>query len=268
MDVTNSNQESLHTMLKNTQNPPECVSEVYYFEMLNDNPSTLPGLRKFSENLKTYFAEKYQLSKVVVVCDGKIFSLLCTLRKEQKFNFIIPQLGDFHLNLAYFRVIFKKYGEYFLMSSAQALNFSERKLRKIFSCSHYRLVLDFLYLVYESLMIYLVRMFKQYYQLNHQNGPLPQFMLKIHEVDWEAPDALETYFEELKDFNEDFQRFIGKLCAKSENWKFLYQFLFEDMAALQLLLDAIQNGSHKQRMSAIKLMTPLFFAFNSTNYNS
>ena len=67
-------------------------------------------------------------------------------------------------------------------------------------------------------------------------------------------------------YHSNFQSFVDKMASKDINWKFWKQFVFEDMLAYICLYLAIRSGYWELRLASIKLMAPIFTAFDHQNY--
>lgn len=71
---------------------------------------------------------------------------------------------------------------------------------------------------------------------------------------------------QLSTYHAKFQSFLDEMASKDTNWKFLKQFVFEDILAYISLFLAIRSGSWELRVASIKLMAPIFTAFDHQNY--
>ena len=65
---------------------------------------------------------------------------------------------------------------------------------------------------------------------------------------------------------EAFKRFIQTMAASDDTWRFWIEFVFEDAMAYIMLFLATRSGNWQLRMAAIKLMVPLFAAFDHNTY--
>ena len=65
---------------------------------------------------------------------------------------------------------------------------------------------------------------------------------------------------------DKFWIFIEKMCHSDETWKFWVQFVFVDALAYVGLFLALRSGDWQLRMISIKLMAPLFVAFDHSTY--
>ena len=72
--------------------------------------------------------------------------------------------------------------------------------------------------------------------------------------------------EKIGDSSEDFFKFVDLLEERSENWKLVNSFLWNECSALVHLLQSLQSGIHSDRNIAIKRMIPNFFSLDATHY--
>ena len=63
-----------------------------------------------------------------------------------------------------------------------------------------------------------------------------------------------------------FHRFLKKMGSEDETWKFWVQFVLEDGLAYVGLFLAIRGGDWQLRMTSMKLMAPIFTAFDHATY--
>ena len=67
-------------------------------------------------------------------------------------------------------------------------------------------------------------------------------------------------------FLQDFKVFISQMASSDDTWKYWSQFTFTDALAYVGLFLAIRSGDWNLRVACIKLMAPMFTAFNHTTY--
>ena len=64
---------------------------------------------------------------------------------------------------------------------------------------------------------------------------------------------------------EDFFKFVTLLGERSENFKFLNCFVWDEVSAILHLLETVQTGNFKDRCIAIKRCIPMYFSGDATN---
>ena len=92
-----SEKPSLKELTKRLGVVPTDKATVYHLNMIWDDPSSKRCILNFLENVKSELLEKYNLEKIVISCDGKIFDLLVKVISEygNQYRFCIPYLGNY-----------------------------------------------------------------------------------------------------------------------------------------------------------------------------
>jgi hypothetical protein len=67
-------------------------------------------------------------------------------------------------------------------------------------------------------------------------------------------------------FYDEFQQFINHMANSDSTWQYWVQFVFQDAMAYIALYLAIRGADWNLRVACIKLMAPVFTAFNHTTY--
>lgn len=65
---------------------------------------------------------------------------------------------------------------------------------------------------------------------------------------------------------EDFEQFLSTMSNSDDTWKFWIQFVFQDAMAYVMFFLAMRSGNWPLRMASIKLMVPIFSAFDHNTY--
>ena len=65
---------------------------------------------------------------------------------------------------------------------------------------------------------------------------------------------------------DDFKHFLATMANSDDTWKFWSQFVFQDAMPYVMLYLAIRGIKWDLRMASIKLMVPLFSAFDHKTY--
>ena len=65
---------------------------------------------------------------------------------------------------------------------------------------------------------------------------------------------------------EDFKQFLSTMSNSDNTWKFWIQFVFQDAMAYMMFFLAMRSGNWLLRMASIKLMVPIFSAFDHNTY--
>ena len=69
-----------------------------------------------------------------------------------------------------------------------------------------------------------------------------------------------NFFDKLKEF-------VDNLSSKDPTWKFWSQFVFKDALAYVAFFLAIPSGDWDLKMASVKLMAPIFSAYDHSNYS-
>ena len=250
-------QKSIQVMFRDSLQTPDTSTISFHLKMIHDDPSHIFTIRRLLDELSENYLKKYKIERVCIAADGKIYDLLCKLMEDyaQVYSFVLPMLGEFHLNAAYVRTIYKRHGGFFLQSMARKCGYSGATLTRIMKCQDYRVSVGFLYLAYEAVLTVLTHSFEEYCQQACPELPTLGQCADLEEV-----------LQKIEPYAERFQEFCGLLCDKSEIFKMLVQFCFEDFAPFLQMTQAIQTGDHQLRSESIVRMLPSFFSMDSIHY--
>ena len=134
-------------------------------------------------------------------------------------------------------------------------------MRKLLAVKDYRATLDFLFLVMDSAIITQFQMFAEYMQNENSNETLNACLQEIKNLDWQDKERrkqlVEAAIGQIQNFSTEFFAFIDLLSKRSENFKLLNSFVWDDMSSLLQLLMAIQSGDDKKSTIAMKRMNRL-----------
>ena len=78
--------------------------------------------------------------------------------------------------------------------------------------------------------------------------------------------SFKALFSESKFFDK-LKNFVDDLSLKDPTWKLWSQFVFKDALAYIALFLAIQSGDWDLKMASVKLMAPIFSAYDHSNYS-
>ena len=262
---------TLRVIMKGMGIKPQQKAIVCHLRMILDDPSSLRCIQTFLETIKESLLEKYNLKKCLIAADGKIYDLLVNLISScgSEYRWVIPYLGEFHTIMCYLGCLSRKYGGFFLQSTAENIGIHGATLIKLLKIKDYRLSLNFNIQVMEAIILIEIRMFAEYIATKRDSS-FHSFKEKLKAVDWrdigKNPETKREILDEVKKFSEEFFSFVDLLSKESKNFHLLNSFAWEDCAALIHLLGSIQNGKHSERALALKEFIPLFFAFDRVHY--
>lgn len=264
---------TLRVIMKGMGVKPQQKAIVCHLRMVLDDPSSLRCIQTFLETIKESLLEKYHLQKVLVAADGKIYDLLMHLISSYgaKYRWVIPYLGEFHTIMSYLSCLSRKYGGFFLQSTAENIGIKGATLIKLMKIKDYRLALHFDIQVMEAIILLEIRMFGEYVASSRNSSEVfNSFKKKVNELDWtdigKSPEKKTEIISEVKKFSNEFFNFIDMLSEESVNFRLLNSYAWEDCSALVHLLGSIQSGNHSEKILAMKRIIPLFFSFDRVHY--
>ena len=136
--VHDCTQKSIQVMYRDSLETPNSSSISFHLRMIHDDPSHIFTIRRLLDELAEHYLAKFKVSHVCISADGKIYDLLIKLMEDFGYKFVLPMLGEFHLNAAYVRTIYRRHGGFFLQSLARKCGYSGATLTRIMKCQDYR----------------------------------------------------------------------------------------------------------------------------------
>ena len=240
-------------------------SSIYYMELLDENPDSDETVRHVAELLMQDAVSEYQHHYVLLVGDGKTYEHLRNIKRlygPELHNLLIFP-GDWHTLFNYQLVLMKIYYLAGLKEMAKSAGFKGETLTSLERCSNFKRTHSFLLQAWQAVYRVMLEAFK-----SNSNHLCPK------EID-EAIQGAETSIDELNiladslighPHTSEFLDFVTKQSNQDDTWQFWSQFIFEDCFAYVGLYIAIRTRNWELRMSCLKLMGPLFKAFDRTTY--
>uniref|UniRef100_A0A1X7UL74 Uncharacterized protein n=2 Tax=Amphimedon queenslandica TaxID=400682 RepID=A0A1X7UL74_AMPQE len=234
----------LHQFLSEETNLP--TSNIYYMEVIDENPDSTETMKLVSELLLDEPALNIG-GYTVVVGDGKTYTHLQKVKrlygKEMTTLLIYPGLKEL----------------------AEAAGFKGATLKALQNCSNFKHSHHFLLQTWESLY----RVMLQQFLIDKPNvmGDI-SIIIKESELRNDTPINLIEHIKEYMGYKQynSFLTFIEEHAIHDDTWQFWARFVFEDCMAYVNLFIAIRHRNWHLRIAAIKLMAPLFAAFDRTCY--
>ena len=123
--------------------------------MINDDPSNISTIRRLLDELKTNYLDKFNMKKLIIAADGKIFHLLIQLINGfgSEYSWVLPYLGniyfknfltkvsnkgEFHFINAHLKNLYKKYAGFFLEAVAKKCGYRGASLTNLLRVKDYR----------------------------------------------------------------------------------------------------------------------------------
>ena len=68
------------------------------YRMINDDPSNISTIRRLLDELKTNYLDKFDMKKLIIAADGKIFHLLIQLINGfgSEYSWVLPYQGNIY----------------------------------------------------------------------------------------------------------------------------------------------------------------------------
>ena len=241
------------------------ISNLYYMELLDEHPDSSDTMRHVPDILLQHASSKSQEDFVVLIGDGKTYEHLMDIKRlygaELDKLLIFP--GDWHILYNYQPVLMKIYYHAGLLELAKASGYRGETLTSLQKCTNFKRTHHFLFQVWQAIYRTMIIAFTNSHpeSLHHLIEGLssttltPENMLKI----------VENILATSKQCDE-FHSFVNKQSDNDSTWKFWAQFVFEDCMAYIGLFLSIRCRNWNLRVSSLKLMAPLFCAYDRTTY--
>ena len=148
-----NNIPSLRVSIK-SQGSSSPVATTCNFTMINSPPDAKKTVKVWLDFLETTIIEKFGLTKLVIVGDGKTYGVIGEIIADypEQYSWVLRYLGEFHRNSVYMRCITKLYGGGGLETLASS-TFSGITLHKVLKVTHYRKALGFLLNVQDAVIM-------------------------------------------------------------------------------------------------------------------
>ena len=243
-------------------------SNIYYMELLDENPDSSDTMRHLAEILLENASSVHQDKYVVLVGDGKTYEHLMKIKRlygaELKKLLIFP--GDWHTLKNYQPVLMKIYYSVGLKELAKTSGFRAETLTSLEKCSNFKRTHQFILQAWQAIYRQMINAY-----LNSNKDLLPQLTEPLYSVlaSDVAPTEMLVSVEELLSRlgqYEKFRAFVQRLSEVDDIWAFWNQFVFQDCLAYVGLFLSIRCQNWKLRVASLKLMAPLFIAYDRTTY--
>ena len=254
-------------------------SNIFYLEVMDAIADSKDTMTAMLHHLYQKFIEGQGLQYLLVEGDAKLFDVLQSLKHEygDELSWMLPYPGGWHTLKNYQPALLKAYYDAGLKDMARAAGYPVNQIQ---TCSQFKRVHNFMFESWEAVYRAMLRKF-----LSVQNSN-PDISQDVEEVIFQSLESLHTtsqshsdgYFyhnfsqemETIRTSEEiNFQKFteyLQSMADQDDTWKFWKQYVLEDALAYIGLYLAIRSGDWYQRMVSLKLMAPVFTAFDHQNY--
>ena len=210
---------------------------------------------------------------LIVEGDAKFFNTLQSLKQEygEELKWVIPYPGDWHTLMNYQIVLMKVYFDAGLKEMAKAAGYPIHQIQR---CSQFKRVHYFILEAWEAVYRCMLASFFNNSSESF-NTTLKESIAKLLEstTSQSQADFCKAFNHKVADINKQlgnsfkqFYAFVHTMAARDRTWKFWMQFVFEDAMAYIGFYLAIRSGDWDTRMAYLKMMAPLYSAFDHTTY--
>ena len=243
------------------------VSYLRVMDAVADNKGTM--IQRLSD-LQEQFISNGMHEYIILEGDAKLYEVLQSLKFEygECFKWLIPFPGDWHMLMNYQHALMKPYFDAGLKELAKVTGYPIAAIKSCgqFKRTHY-FIMETWEAVYRSIM-------SAYFENNKPSSDqlqdtIVQNLLKLQQSSksnfYHAHNA--CIAELMNTFpTDDFKHFLATMANSDDTWKFWSQFVFQDAMPYVMLYLAIRGIKWDLRMASIKLMVPLFSAFDHKTY--
>ena len=264
---------SIQAFLSTCRNSSAQRSKVAYLRVMDAVADSKDTVLQLTHDLYQQFIFDQKMKWLVVEGDAKVYEVLKALKNEygEELRWMLPYPGDWHILKNYQIAIMQAYFDAGLKELAQAAGYPVASIQ---SCSKFKRTHCFIVEVWEAL--YRVMIAKYFEHCNASSSAQENLKYLISE----SVSQVQSSNDFSRDLNkaltnlksrmgtqfDDFRDFLTTLASRDSTWKFWVQFVFEDAMAYLGLYLAIRSGNWNLRMASMKLMAPLFTAFDHPNY--
>lgn len=236
---------------------------MYYMDLIDEHTDSDETLLNIADQLKEDF--KGCKDYVIIVGDGKTYDRLMKLKKlyGKTMEKILIFPGDWHTLKNYQPVLMKAYFHCGLKELSQVAGFKGENITSLFNCSHFKRTHHFLLQAWEALYLEMLRAY-------NRDEALSTLSDKVAIHDEDSPEdvlcRIEKIIEDGK-ISDDFLIFVDTQSENDRTWQLWKQFVLTDCMAYVLLYLGIRSSNWQLRMAGLKLMSPLFSAFDRSFYS-
>ena len=200
----------------------------------------------------------------MVAGDAKLYDTLKSITFEygDEFTWLICYPGDWHMLANFQKALMKPYLDAGLKELAKTAGYPTAAIQ---ACSQFKRTHAFIMDAWEA--IFQVMLHSYLDEADHD--PIAE-AVKQQLLSDSTPHNLDIIISTLhmsqRSEYKHFQDFLVQKSSKSENWKFWSQFVLRDGLAYVGMYLAIRSGNWNLRVACMKLMAPLFCAFDHMTY--
>lgn len=222
------------------------------------------------EDLLSMYAYNNYQKWIVLVGDGKTYQHLMQLKKQygETLSKLLIFPGDWHILKNYQEVLMKVYFVPGLKEIAKGSGYRGPTLKSLETAKSFKRTHLFLL---QSRNALLQTMITNFLQENDNTDILNtildelQHLIQVHSQPQTILKEIQCIME-TKFTCSDFIKYIETKSKDDDTWKLWADFVMKDCFPYIGLYTAIRGRNWKLRNASLKLMAPLFYAFDCTNY--
>ena len=237
------------------------------------------------KNVLERFYDIFQIGQkikyLLVVGDGKTYDILCKLKQEypKELAWCIAYPGDWHLLKNTQPVLFKAYLGAGLKEIAEETFKSDGLLHSLISCKNFKRCNRFILCVWEAFYRFQLQQFFANDENELGNHSFSYDDMKQFVIEHINSVAGMTDFDILKDLRSKFldrlsntglqgrfQNYCKQMCELDDTFKFWHHFVHRDAFGYVCLYLSIRSTNWHLRVASIKLLAPLYHAFDRPTY--
>ena len=264
------------------------TSNIVYLRVFKDHADNSDTIRKVLDFLSEMFKVGKNLEYLVVVGDGKTYEYLRKLKYQYRpaMNWLIPFPGDWHVCKNYQKVLMKIYWHAGLKNMAEKAGNKTKVLNSLEKCGNFQRTHNFLIqsfhavlrcqidAFYESLsadtdknhLDYLQTLSSKIEKIGEEKSPGEQkssneqiaAFIEIQEFISDSPNG--------DDLHKKFNSFCDSMGEQDDTWHFWREFVTKSMLPYLGLYFSMCSEQWDLRLGSLKMMAPIFHAFDSSNY--
>ena len=254
----------LHELLEKTFPVTVSQAKYEYLDVLDQNADSQDTIQDVLARLHQEFNIGELRDHLVVTGDAKTYKHLQSLKLDynQQLSWLIPFPGDFHILMNYQPILSKVYFDAGLKQIASAGGFKGETLTALKKCSHFKHAHHFFMESWEALHLHMLDAF--FSEHSDASRLLKDLAILVQSLD--PSEIVIQNCEQLKELQMQFNAYVVSMSDKDPNWRFWGDFIQLNCFAYIALFYAIRSGNWHLRLGALKLMAPLFSAFDRPTY--
>lgn len=253
------------------------VSNVVYVNILSEVAESKSTLVNIIGNIHKTFVRELGQKWVIIVGDAKIYDVICALRMDygKHLDWLIPFPGDWHTLWNYQKVLMKVYSDAGLVQLAKEAGHRAETLTTLIQCSNFKRTHNFLLQAYTAFYQFFLQLYyKKQEQVSVQEltSVLQDLLAKFSAMT--SDEMIADFRSQVKDVFSyraspsyaSFTSFMESLSQQQSTIKFWFQFIMIDCFAYIALYIALRYRMWDLRVGSLKLMAPIFHAFDRPIY--